>query len=268
MKITVNPTPTTDALQHSKGNQAFLIAFLSVFIAVCLLFGFIGQRLASKKILASMQNNTSQSPPISATVIIDAGHGGEDAGTVSANGTLEKDLNLLVAQSLEKMLTVSGVNVIMTRNEDILLYDKNSDYLGHKKQQDLTTRLKIAQAYPDACFVSIHMNSFSVSKYNGLQVYYSPNNEASYKLANTVQSHVRENLQPYNTRKIKQGDKNIYLLDRITSPAVLVECGFLSNEAECARLCDEEYRKKLCFLLCASIMEFISQNTPESLNYY
>lgn len=237
-----------------------MMAFLCVFIAVCLLLGFLGQRLATGNILASMQNNVPQSPPHQPTVIIDAGHGGEDAGTVSADRTLEKNLNLLVAVSLEKMLQAAGVRVIMTRTEDVLLYDKNSDYRGHKKQQDLSTRLKIAQENPDACFVSIHMNSFAEEKYNGLQVYYSPNNALSYDLARSIQSTVKESLQPYNTREVKRGNKSIYLLDRIQSPAVLVECGFLSNKAECARLGDPVYRKKLCFAIFASIMEFVSQN--------
>lgn len=198
-------------------------------------------------------------------VIIDAGHGGEDGGTQSASGLLEKEVNLEIAKKLEKMLTASGIDVIMTRSEDVLLYDKNSNYQGHKKSLDLAARLKVANETPNAIFVSIHANSFPISKYSGLQVYYSQNDERSYSLAKTIQDDVREFIQNGNDRKIKAASSNIYLLDNAICPAVLVECGFLSNPDEAAMLADDTYRQKIAFSMFCSIIKYIDSEGGSEL---
>ncbi len=193
------------------------------------------------------------------TVIIDAGHGGEDGGAIGVNGTLEKDINLAIALELEEMLRAAGIKTRLTRDTDTLLYDRNSDYHGHKKSQDMAARLAIAEEYERAVFISIHMNSFPQSKYKGLQVYYSPNSPLSAELAQMVQDIVATNLQPTNTRKIKQSDSNIYLLDKIQHPAILVECGFLSNPEECALLGDKQYRSKLCLVIYSAIVDYFDR---------
>ena len=105
------------------------------------------------------------------------------------------------------------------------------------------------------------MNSFSDSKYSGFQVYYSVNNDNSKALADTVQNLIKETLQPNNNRKTKPGN-NLFVLDKIYSPAVLIECGFLSNLEECEKLCNEEYRKKLAFIICTATEKYI-ENTLE-----
>ena len=193
------------------------------------------------------------------TVVIDAGHGGEDGGAIGTNGALEKDINLDISFKLCDMLRASGVEVIMTRSEDILLYDRNTDYKGRKKILDMAERLKIVKSQKNAIFVSIHMNSFPQSKYRGLQVYYSGNSERSLVLANAIQESVATELQKENTRKVKPSS-NIFLLERIEVPAVLIECGFLSNAEECALLCDDEYRKELALCVYRGIFEFISED--------
>jgi N-acetylmuramoyl-L-alanine amidase len=190
------------------------------------------------------------------TVIIDAGHGGEDGGASGKNGVLEKDLNLDISFMLCDMLRASGVRVIMTRTEDILLYDRNTDYKGHKKSLDLRARLDIAKSVPDSIFVSLHMNAFPSEKYSGLQVWYSKNTGGSKVLADRIQEYVRTSLQPENDRKTKQAGSSIYLLDRAVSDAVLVECGFLSNEKESELLASEDYRRLLAFTIFAAIMEY------------
>ena len=197
-------------------------------------------------------------------VIIDAGHGGEDSGALGGNGIYEKDLNLAIATELEQMLRASGLQTRLTRDTDTLLYDRNSDYHGHKKQQDMAARLAIAREYEDAIFISIHMNHFSQSKYRGLQVYYSPNSPLSEQLASNIQSAVAANLQPDNRRKIKCSESGIYLLERIEHPCVLIECGFLSNPEECALLATQEYRSRLCMTLCASVLSYIDKCHPDS----
>ena len=131
------------------------------------------------------------------TVVIDAGHGGEDGGC-EGNGLIEKDLNLDISLRLASLLREAGVNVILTRETDVLLYDKNSDYEGKKKVQDVRRRLKIASEQENAVLVSIHMNYFAETQYSGLQVWYSKNDSKSRILANLIQTEVKTTLQPNN----------------------------------------------------------------------
>lgn len=189
------------------------------------------------------------------TVVLDAGHGGEDGGTVGVNGLLEKDVNLDIALRLRDLLAANGIPVVMTRTEDILLYDRNADYKGRKKSLDLAARRQIAEDTPDCIFVSIHMNSFPDPRYNGLQVWYSPNNPKSKVIADTVQKNAKAVLQPDNEREIKAATDAIYLLHRLNVPAVLVECGFLSNPAEAEKLATPAYRRDVAFTLFLAVSE-------------
>ena len=195
------------------------------------------------------------------TVIIDAGHGGEDGGASSASGLIEKDVNLDISLALRDMLSACGVRVIMTRTDDRLLYDRNADYRGRKKKLDLAARLAIANSTDNAIFVSIHMNSYTSPKYSGLQVWYSQNTPSSYTLAELVREANKIHLQPDNNRKTKAATSSIHLLHNATCPAVLVECGFLSNADEAALFETNEYRKKVAFMLFSSIIEFLNTCT-------
>ncbi|MBQ5793785.1 MAG: N-acetylmuramoyl-L-alanine amidase [Clostridia bacterium] len=190
------------------------------------------------------------------TVIIDAGHGGEDGGAVGVTGLVEKDLNLDLAKRLCALLEADGVRVIMTRTEDVLLYDRGADYEGRKKVLDLAARQAIGDANPDAIFVSLHANTFPEQIYHGLQVWYSPNSEKSAALAEAVRVEVVSTLQPDNHRQCKPGGSNIFLLHKLQIPAVLVECGFLSNPAECSDLEDPAYRDRLAHALCKGICAY------------
>ena len=192
------------------------------------------------------------------TVVIDAGHGGEDGGTQSADGMYEKTVNLEIAQMLDTMLRADGIATVMTRTEDILLYDRNADYRGHKKMLDLAARRQIAEETENALFVSIHMNSFPETKYRGLQVFYSPNNPSSKEMAEEIRQCTRLYLQPQNNRQTKAATSSIYLLDRLKCPAVLVECGFLSNPEEAALLRTEDYRRQMAFILFCAVRSYIS----------
>lgn len=190
-------------------------------------------------------------------IIIDAGHGGEDSGATGVNGVLEKDLNLSVANILGEMLTEKGFAVIYTRSEDKMLYEAWENIKGIRKISDLKNRCKIAKNYPNALFVSIHMNTFGDGKYSGLQVYYSPENKESEKLAGAIQTSVKRELQPDNNRNIKPG-KDIYVLENIDNTAVLIECGFLSNEEEAKKLSQKEYQKILSFSIICGIIEYMN----------
>ena len=205
---------------------------------------------------------TNASPENKITVIIDAGHGGEDGGASSAAGLVEKDVNLEISFYLRDMLRANGINVIMTREDDRLLYDRNVDYKGRKKKLDLKARLDVAENTPNAIFVSIHLNSYPQSKYSGLEVWYSPNNPLSLTLADTIHRNNQAILQPNNKRKAKMASSSIFLLDKATCPAVLVECGFLTNPAEAELLESSEYRQQLAFVIFSSIVDYLN-NTDQ-----
>ena len=142
----------------------------------------------------------------------------------------------------------------------MLLYDRTINYQGRKKALDMAKRLETATSYENSIFVSIHQNSFSDSKYSGLQVYYSENNTGSLGLAQTIQELCKNTLQQKNNRKCKPSQNNIYLLDNIYSPAVLVECGFLSNEKECNLLTNDSYQKEIASIISPSIINFIQND--------
>ena len=189
------------------------------------------------------------------TVVIDPGHGGRDGGAVGEDGTLEKELNLAGALKLKAVLESADIRVIMTRETDIELASPNS---SHKKADDLKARLQLTHDQQIAIFISIHMNKFPVEKYRGLQVYYSENNPESLTLAQTVQDTVQDSLQNTSDRKVKPAGDSIYLMKNLEIPAILVECGFLSNEAERELLKDEDYQKKLALCFSAALLTYIS----------
>ena len=200
--------------------------------------------------------------PREVRVIVDAGHGGRDGGATGVTGLVEKDLNLEISNTLGDMLLAAGIETRLTRRADSLVCDESDPALkGRLKQTDLKNRAALAASFPQALFVSIHMNNFPVEKYSGLQVYYSVNNENSLTLATLIQSRVAETLQPDNTRRVKAAGSNIFILDRIQSPAVLVECGFLSNYAESERLADKTYRKELAAVLAVCLMQNLHEQS-------
>ncbi len=195
-------------------------------------------------------------------IIIDAGHGGEDSGAIGVDGSLEKDLNLEYALEIGRLLEEKGYVTVYTRTDDRLLYKEEENIYGIRKISDLKNRAKIAEKYPESLFLSIHMNSFGASKYSGLQVYYSENNEASQQIANSIQNKVKDTIQPDNNRVIKNG-KDMYLLENISNPAVLVECGFLTNEEECKKLSEKEYKNQLCFSIVCGIIEYMDKTNEK-----
>lgn len=196
------------------------------------------------------------------TVIIDAGHGGPDGGTSSADGTVEKEINLQIATKLNEILQSMGIKTIMTRTEDISIHDESAKTIRQKKVSDIKNRLQIINETEDSVFVSIHQNHYSNSKYTGSQVFYSKNHPLSQTLANSIRLPIISYLQLENTREIKQSGSNIYLLYHAQRPAVMVECGFMSNDAETQKLKNEEYQRKLAFLIAVGIADYFS-NTEE-----
>lgn len=230
------------------------------FALFCIVSGLISLLLILPMINFSLPlPNTSATTQTTVTIVIDAGHGGEDGGC-EGNGLVEKTLNLDIALNLAEMLEKEGISVVLTRDTDILLYDPTSNYKGQKKAQDIRKRLEIAKNCENPVLVSIHMNYFAQTQYSGLQVWYSKNDTSSQKLASLIQSKVKSTLQPNNKRTIKEATSSIFLLHNATFPAVLIECGFLSNKDEAQALGDVKYRQMLAKVIFDSIMDYISQN--------
>lgn len=246
---------------RSAGRFVWFYLLLSMLFAAATLALWWGAQYWIGQLPAGAANADSDSAPIELPcIILDPGHGGEDGGTVGVDGLLEKNVNLHLAQLLYDQLTLAGVPVIMTRTDDRMLYDPAADYRGHKKMLDLRARLDIVRDTPDSVLLSIHQNAFGQAKYSGLQVYYSPHHPDSARLAELVQSAARQHLQPDNTRKTKPADSSIYLLDRSERPAVLVECGFLSNPEECAKLGDDAYLGQLSTVLFTAVCEYLADS--------
>ena len=192
-------------------------------------------------------------------IILDAGHGGFDGGAVAPDGTVEKDINLKIALTLKDFLKQGGFEVIMTRESDVSTDDVETDKIATRKKSDLKNRLGLMKDNPNAVFVSIHLNKVTASAANGSQVFYSAEREESKILGDCIQKSIVQLLQPENTRVNKQATSSTYLLYNATVPAVLVECGFLSNSAELKRLKDEEYQKKMAFSIFCGIVSFFSE---------
>lgn len=192
------------------------------------------------------------------TVIVDAGHGGEDGGTQSSAGVLEKDINLGISEKIGNLLSLMGYSVVYTRIDDTLHYGSDAVKQRQKKVSDIHYRMDIMKNYPDALFLSIHQNHYSESKYHGAQVFYSNNNFQSKEIAESIQKTICSLIQPENDRQIKASDTDVYLLYHAVSPAVMVECGFMSNPGEALRLSDREYQKKISLAVAAGIEEYTS----------
>jgi N-acetylmuramoyl-L-alanine amidase len=188
------------------------------------------------------------------TVVVDAGHGGEDPGKVSSySGVSEKDLNLSIAKLLTDQLESSGYRVIMTREEDKLVYKEGTTDITDKRKQDLTRRKDIMDNGGADIAVSIHLNDFSQSKYYGAQVFYPPNSEKSKLLALSIQKSLRENVDPSNKREALLKSTPIVILRNLKTPTIVIECGFLSNQQEEQKLRSEDYQLRIARAIKAGI---------------
>lgn len=194
-------------------------------------------------------------------IIIDAGHGGIDGGASSADGTPEKGINLDIALKLRDYLTVAGFNTIMIREEDISLHEDDASTIKQQKRSDLKARLEIADKNPDAIYISIHLNHFPNKRAKGAQVFYSPNNENSKLLGEVTQETLTQILDKNNNRLCKESYDTIYIMKNIKNPAIIIECGFLSNPQETDLLKTPEYQNKISYTICMSLIKYINQSS-------
>lgn len=192
------------------------------------------------------------------TIILDAGHGGEDGGAVGVNGIEEKTVNLAIAQLLQEALQSEGYSVMMIRETDTAVGDTSLSTVSERKRSDIQYRAQVVNETENCILVSIHQNFFEQSQYSGAQMFYSPVNSRSAELAEYLRRAVVAQVQPDNTRENKQAGSNIYILNHVEVPAVIVECGFLSNPEEAELLCDAGYQKKIADALAEGIISFLA----------
>ena len=189
------------------------------------------------------------------TVVIDAGHGGFDPGKVGINKLLEKDINLSIAIKLQKLLEFHGINVIMTREEDVDL-SSGSGSAHERKQKDMKERVKIINSGAAVFAISIHQNSFSQSSIKGAQVFYYHNSDPGKILAETLQDYLKETLNDGNHRLAK-ANNTYYLLKESNCSLVIVECGFLSNPEEAKKLSNDEYQSKVAWAIHLGVLKYL-----------
>jgi N-acetylmuramoyl-L-alanine amidase len=193
-------------------------------------------------------------------VLLDAGHGGEDGGAVGLGGVVEKDINLPVTRKLNTFLRVMGFETRLTRSTDTSIHDLTAGTLRERKVSDIHNRFAMIEQLGDNdFFVSIHQNQFPASSSaHGTQVFYSVNHPRSVLLAQAIQKSVVRLLQPTNTRKVKPSGTEIYLLWHSKKPAVLVECGFLSNAGDVEKLQQDSYQNQMAFAIACGVLQYNS----------
>ena len=183
-------------------------------------------------------------------IVIDAGHGGIDGGATSCTGVLESHINLEIALRLEDMFHLLGYDTVMIRKTDESIYTEGNT-IASQKVSDLKERVRIANETPNAILISLHQNTYSDSRYRGAQVFYG-NDDQSKTLAQAVQKNLVAVLNPGSQRKSKSA-KGVYLMEHISCPGILIECGFVTNPEEEALLRDGQYQTKLCGVIAASV---------------
>ena len=184
-------------------------------------------------------------------LVLDAGHGGEDGGAVSLTGVPESGINLAITERIDQLLGFWGAPPVVLREEDVSLHDPGADTLREKKSSDLRNRAQAVEQVENGVLLSVHQNTFTDKKYHGAQVFYAPT-EGSRELAEAVQEALRAGLDPDNGRQAKPIPDSVYLLHHVTCPAVLVECGFLSNPEEEALLRSGSYQTKVAAVLAGA----------------
>ncbi|MBE6775673.1 MAG: hypothetical protein E7543_05720 [Ruminococcaceae bacterium] len=235
---------------------------LSVSVTVVLFFTLVMIANLTRDLSDTVSGKADGLP----VIVIDAGHGGEDGGTQSADGTLEKEINLAISIKLDEILRNKGFETVMIRSDDRMIYDSSASTQREKKVSDIHNRLKIVEKNEDCVLLSVHQNYFPESKYSGAQVFYSKNNPDSKLLAQEIQGAIVSSLQPDNSRQIKESGTDIYLLYHSQVPSVMVECGFMSNEAEAERLRSEEYQQNMAQAIADGLIKFIESNPEGEVN--
>jgi N-acetylmuramoyl-L-alanine amidase len=231
--------------------KTIIAASAVLFIVICAALWVVARH---SRPLPSMGESLLGPAP---AVMLDAGHGGLDGGAVSQAGMAEAGINLAIADKARGVLAFLGVPAAMTRETaDSLNFDADASIRANKNA-DLKARLALAEAYPDALFLSVHLNNFTSSAYHGAQVFYAAKRPESAPLAQALQRRLREVLDPDNTRAAKPAPDRVYLMTNAPCPAVTIECGFLSNPAEAEKLARDDYQTWVALAIAAGAADYL-----------
>ena len=185
-------------------------------------------------------------------LVIDQGHGGEDGGAVSPYGDVESNINLEISIKLKCLMCLFGDAPVMIRDTDISIHDPKANTLREKKVSDLKNRVSLINSIEDAFLISIHQNTFTDSRYSGAHIFY--NCDESRPFAELLQKRIRNHLDPTNTREAKKVPKGVYLMEHVNCPAVLAECGFLTNLRELEQLRSPSYQLKIAAIIASTYL--------------
>lgn len=227
------------------------LGFLFLILAACYL-----TTNRSIKVLESIFFTEKNADEKQIIIVIDPGHGGRDPGKVGVNNSLEKDINLSIAFKLKNLLELNDIKVVMTREEDIGLYEETDSF---KQRSDLIKRVDFIQENNADLAISIHQNSFSQEQCKGAQTFYYSSSRQGKLLALLIQEQLKETLDDGNHRVAKQNN-NYYMLKKSTVPLVIVECGYLSNVREADLLLKEEYQERVAWGIHLAILQFINED--------
>ena len=228
----------------------------TLFFIVCIILA-AGAALFSEAGKNSLRTVSAASYP---TVILDAGHGGEDGGCVAADGTVEKDINLQLSEAIALYFDLFGIPYRTVREDDSLIGDNTLPTVRERKSSDLHARMDLVTETQGSVLLSIHQNYFISEKYSGTQVFYAENAPGSREFAEMIQSAVVRGLQQGNTRQVKPTEGTVFLLDKATHTSVMVECGFLSNLAELRLLKTTKYRAQMAYFITCGVCEFFNNH--------
>lgn len=193
-------------------------------------------------------------PKSNYTIVLDAGHGGRDGGSVGINGTVEKEINLEYTLLLKKKLTNLGYRVILTRQNDDGLY---SEFASNKKLSDMNARFEIIKKANPNLVISIHMNSFKDKSANGANTYYRKDDQASKQIADLVQ----QSIYTYcNAKQTSSQAGDYFILNCSYYSSILVECGFISNQDEEQLLNSEDYKQKFTDAIINALVIYFGNN--------
>ena len=199
-------------------------------------------------------------------IVLDAGHGGADGGASGPDGTRECDLNLAITLKTDAVLGLLGEQTLLLRSTDTDLSSSDAKSISQKKVSDIRRRVELTNSQPGAILVSIHCNTYSQEKYHGAQVFYTG---GAKEFGETMQLALKNGVDPTNARMAKAVSPDVYLMNHIKVPGILVECGFLTNQEELTNLKDPDYQTRLAVTIAATAANQASEpNFGVSLRTY
>ena len=220
---------------------------IELFMILFLLMGAIVASWKLSELTANVSKEEKKEKKDQVVIVVDPGHGGEDPGKVGINDVLEKDLNFQIAKKVKKLLEEAGIKIVMTRT---------NDKVPDAKKEDLNQRVQLINETKPTLALCIHQNSYPDEKIKGAQVFYHTITPEAEDVATIVQEQLRT-VDPTNTRQIKEND-TYFMLKNCQVPTIIVECGFLTNPEEAAKLTQEEYQDQIAQAICEGVVKWLS----------